>query len=209
MPAPTAADEPLDEPPGVRLGSCGFWVLCHGWVAANSVVVVLPTMTAPASRSACTLAESRCQSVPSHIGEPWPVGMSAVSMMSLMAIGMPSIGDSGLPSRQRAVEASAAAIAPSWFKRDEGADGRIELDDALEAFVEVGARRGLARAQIGRQRHIAAESCCRSWPHRRRFHLHPARAPHQVKLHVHILRRAIGVGLRAHPDHAVAQPPLQ
>ena len=117
MPAPTAADEPLDEPPGVRLGSCGFWVLCHGWVAANSVVVVLPMMMAPASRSAWTLAESRCDSWPSNIGEPWPVGMSAVSMMSLIAIGMPSIGDSGLPSRQRAVEASAAAIAPSWFNR--------------------------------------------------------------------------------------------
>ena len=78
---------------------------------------------------ACGIA---LQSVPSHIGEPWPVGMSAVSMMSLIAIGMPSIGDSGLPSRQRAVEASAAAIAPSSFNRDEGADGRIELDDALE-----------------------------------------------------------------------------
>ena len=101
MPAPTAAAEPLDEPPGVRLPSCGFLVLCHGWLAANSVVVVLPMMIAPASRSACTLAESRFQSVPSHIGEPWPVGMSAVSMMSLIATGMPSIGDSGLPARQR------------------------------------------------------------------------------------------------------------
>jgi hypothetical protein len=52
IPAPTAADEPLDEPPGVRLLSCGFLVLCHGWLAANSVVVVLPMMIAPASRSA-------------------------------------------------------------------------------------------------------------------------------------------------------------
>src|SRR6185503_8229479 len=64
MPAPTAADEPLDEPPGVRLASCGFLVLCHGWLAANSVVVVLPMIIAPASRSACTLAESRCDSWP-------------------------------------------------------------------------------------------------------------------------------------------------
>ena len=72
-------------------------------------------MMAPASRSAWTLAESRRDSWPSHIGEPWPVGMSAVSMMSLIAIGMPSIGDSGLPSRQRAVEASAALMAPSLF----------------------------------------------------------------------------------------------
>src|SRR3954466_9655725 len=104
MPAPTAAAEPLDEPPGVRFGSCGFCVLCHGWLEANSVVVVLPMITAPASRSACTLAASRFQSAPSHIGEPWPVGMSAVSMMSLMATGMPSMGDSGLPLAQRFAE---------------------------------------------------------------------------------------------------------
>ena len=113
MPAPTAAAEPLDEPPGVRLPSCGFLVLCHGWLDANSVVVVLPMMMAPASRSACTLAESRFQSAPSHIGEPWPVGMSAVSMMSLIATGMPSIGDSGLPASQRFAESSAARRAPS------------------------------------------------------------------------------------------------
>ena len=112
MPAPTAAAEPLDEPPGVRAPSWGFCVLCQGWLAANSVVVVLPMMTAPASRSACTLAESRRQSVPSHIGEPWPVGMSAVSMMSLIATGIPSMGDSGLAAFQRAVAASAALIAP-------------------------------------------------------------------------------------------------
>src|ERR1041385_4050990 len=116
MPAPTAADEPLDEPPGVRFGSCGVWGLCHGWVAGSSGVVVLPRRMAPASRSACTLAESRRDSWPSHIGEPWPVGMSAVSMMSLMAIGMPSIGDSGLPARQRAVGASADIIAPSLLQ---------------------------------------------------------------------------------------------
>ena len=79
-------------------------------MAANSVVVVLPMMMAPASRSACTPAESRRDSWPSNSGEPWPVGMSAVSMMSLIAIGMPSIGDSGLPSRQRLVEASAALM---------------------------------------------------------------------------------------------------
>ena len=45
--SPTAAPEPADEPPGVRVGSCGFEVrgpLCEGPidVAANSVVVVLP-----------------------------------------------------------------------------------------------------------------------------------------------------------------------
>ena len=74
-----------------------------------------PMITAPASRSACTVAESRRVTCASHRGEPWPVGMSAVSMMSLIAIGMPSIGDSGLPAYQRAVEASAALAAPALF----------------------------------------------------------------------------------------------
>jgi hypothetical protein len=37
-------------------------------------------------------------------GEPWPVGMSAVSMMSLMPTGMPSSLEIGLPVRQRAVD---------------------------------------------------------------------------------------------------------
>ena len=64
-------------------------------MAANSVVVAFPTMIAPASRSACTDAESRRVLVPVQSGEPWPVGMSIVSMVSLTAIGMPSIGESG------------------------------------------------------------------------------------------------------------------
>ena len=35
-----------------------------------------------------------------------------------------------------------------------------ELDDALEGFLEVGARRGLAGAEIGRQSDIAPELAC-------------------------------------------------
>src|SRR5262249_1408760 len=49
MPAATAAAEPDDEPPGVRSGSCGLRVL-PGWKYANSVVTVLPMITAPADR---------------------------------------------------------------------------------------------------------------------------------------------------------------
>ena len=41
MPEPTAAAEPLDDPPGVRDPSCGFCVLCQGCVAANSAYVHL------------------------------------------------------------------------------------------------------------------------------------------------------------------------
>src|SRR5499433_3823244 len=60
MPATTPAAEPLLDPPGVRRRSWGLRVP-RGSVEANSVVTVFPTMTAPASRSAATLAPSRSE----------------------------------------------------------------------------------------------------------------------------------------------------
>ncbi len=57
MPAPTAAADPDDDPPGVRAGSNGL-VVGPGWEKPSSVVTVLPRMTAPARRSAWTQAES-------------------------------------------------------------------------------------------------------------------------------------------------------
>ena len=111
-PAATAAAEPLLEPPGVRVSSHGLRV-ARGSIHANSVVTVLPRITPPASRSAATLALSRSLRKPANNGEPLSVGMSIVSMMSLIPIGMPSIGESGLPARQRFEERSAAALAPA------------------------------------------------------------------------------------------------
>ena len=64
IPAATAAAEPLDEPPGVCAGLCGFAVL-PGKKAANSVVTVLPSTTAPADRASAThdaSAAGRCPS---------------------------------------------------------------------------------------------------------------------------------------------------
>src|ERR1700690_796562 len=112
MPAATAAAEPLLEPPGVRAKSQGLRVP-RGTVAANSVVTVLATTTAPASRKATTVAASRPERHPSNSGEPVSIGMSVVSIISFTPIGMPSIADKGLPLRQRTVDASAAARAPS------------------------------------------------------------------------------------------------
>jgi hypothetical protein len=118
MPQPTAAAEPLLDPPGVRSGSQGLRVP-RGSLAANSVVTVFPRMTAPASRKAATLAASRPVSQPVDSGESCPVGIPAVSMMSLMPIGMPSIGENGRPARHRSVEASAAfraGLLSQWTK---------------------------------------------------------------------------------------------
>jgi hypothetical protein len=63
MPAATAAALPLEEPPGVRRGSRGCTVRA-GTMVANSVVTVLPRITAPAARAAATQAAS-------HAGR-WP-----------------------------------------------------------------------------------------------------------------------------------------
>src|SRR5438105_5046329 len=57
MPAPTAAPEPLDEPPGVWPMLCGLRA-GDGSKKANSVVWVLPRMTAPALRSSATMSAS-------------------------------------------------------------------------------------------------------------------------------------------------------
>src|SRR5437667_4913889 len=86
MPSATAAAEPLDEPPGVRDRSRGLRV-GPGTVLANSVVTTLPTITAPASRSASATAESRPPDQLAKIRLPKPVGISAVSKMSFSAIG--------------------------------------------------------------------------------------------------------------------------
>src|SRR3954453_1613708 len=115
MPQATPAAEPLDEPPGVCSRFQGLRVP-RGSDAANSVGAFLPTMMAPAERSAETQAASLYERQPANSGEPICVGMSAVSMISFTPIGMPSIAESGVPERQRAVDRSAAARAASRLK---------------------------------------------------------------------------------------------
>ena len=56
---------------------------------ASSVVTVLPMITALAVRHNATQAASPNGTLPSKIGELWPVGMSWVSMMSFKPIGTP------------------------------------------------------------------------------------------------------------------------
>jgi len=116
MRAATAAAEPDDEPPGVRRKSCGLRVRA-GSPPPKHTVSVLPTMTAPPARSAATGAASRSGRLPRNRSEPYSVGMSRVSIRSLMPTGMPSTGESGRPARQRAVAASAALRAPSRSRK--------------------------------------------------------------------------------------------
>ena len=82
---------PEDDPPGVWAGLAGFMV-GPGLRVANSVVTVLPMTTAPAARAQATGAELALGCQPAQIGEPYWLGMSAVSSTSFTPIGMPCSG---------------------------------------------------------------------------------------------------------------------
>ena len=82
---------------------------------ANSVMLVLATITAPAARSRRTIAASAAAGAASsaRIFEPARVGSPATSNKSLMLTIAPSSGPSEMPSAARASAASAAARAAS------------------------------------------------------------------------------------------------
>src|SRR3954452_8377774 len=104
----TAAAEPLDEPPGVCAGLRGLAVL-PGVKQANSVVTVFPNTIAPAARASATQAASAPGRWRAKTPEPYPVGMSAVSIKSLTAIGIPCSGPLGADASQRRAASSAAS----------------------------------------------------------------------------------------------------
>ncbi len=153
MPAAAPAAEPLDEPPGVRARSCGFLVP-RGSLAANSVVTVLPMMTAPASRNAATLAASRSERKPANSGEPFSVGMSA---------GLDDVLDAhrhavdrrprlaGAPTRARLIGGDARAFE---VEMNEGADLRLERGKGGETTLQEIARRIAALCEARGRREV-------------------------------------------------------
>src|SRR5215472_796303 len=115
--AATAADDPPDDPPGMRVRSHG---LADGPNAefsvddpiANSSMLVLPRMITPASRSRLVTVASYGGRQPSRIFDPQVVGMSFVVSTSLSASGTPASGPSGYPAARLRSTSSAAASAP-------------------------------------------------------------------------------------------------
>src|SRR2546422_9327613 len=101
MPVATAAAEPLEDPPGVCAELCGFRVL-PGARTANSVVTVLPMITAPAARSIATTLASRDGVRPAQSTDPFSVGISAVPLMPLIPTGPPCRGAPGRPESRTA-----------------------------------------------------------------------------------------------------------
>src|SRR5689334_17539457 len=85
QPDPTAEPDPPDEPPGVRSVFQGFLVTPHSLVsvmpvAANSDVVVLPTMMAPAPSNRSTTTASRSGIQCSKTCEPSVVRLPRVGV---------------------------------------------------------------------------------------------------------------------------------
>src|SRR3954463_565944 len=113
MPAATAATAPPEEPPGVFCLFQGLRVMPVSGLSVtpfqpNSGVVVLPSSTAPCSRSrALAGASSFHGPAGSTVFEPRRVGHPLVSMMSLIDTGTPSNKPCGCPAVQRASEALA------------------------------------------------------------------------------------------------------
>ena len=116
MPAATAAPDPPDEPPGVRVTSHGLRAGPHRAdsvtpLAPNSGVLVLPKMTRPASRkrrvtSACSVATSWASA-----REPLDVGKPAYSWArSLIRKGTPANGPVRVGSAARASATRASGI---------------------------------------------------------------------------------------------------
>ena len=123
--AATAAPVPELEPHGLRSSTYGFFACpprplqpldeCVERKFAHSLRFVLPRMTAPASRRRCATCESRCAMESASASEPAVVCIrSAVSMLSLIRIGMPCIGPRG-PLNLRSASRASAIESASGF----------------------------------------------------------------------------------------------
>ena len=114
--AAPAAPAPEDEPPVVYSGFHGLRVMpCSGQSPGvfqpYSVVVVLPTITAPAFFSAVTAGASSTTGSGLVRRLPRRVGKPARSSKSFTVHGTPSSNPIGRPARQRAALSPAAASA--------------------------------------------------------------------------------------------------
>src|SRR3954462_13023767 len=112
-PAAPAAPAPEDEPPVVCAGFHGLRVMpCSGLSPGdfqpNSVVVVLPRITAPAAFSPATIGASSATGSALVVRLPRRVGKPARSTRSFTVHGTPSRAPAGRPDRQREALSPAA-----------------------------------------------------------------------------------------------------
>ncbi len=114
IPDATAAAEPPDEPPGVRVGSQGLRVTPFAAVAVHGKIIssgtlVMPIGIAPAARSRRTTSPSAASGGPNE-RDPRVIDWPATGMSSLIAIGTPASGLSSAPDMTSAAASASSAI---------------------------------------------------------------------------------------------------
>ena len=118
QPLATATADPPDDPPALRAGSCGFRVTPQRGLRvkpewANSGVVVLPTMMAPAAFRRRTITGSWVPGASETVHDPRVAGWPAEGVKSFSATGTPQRRPGSAPTSSAASSARAAAIASS------------------------------------------------------------------------------------------------
>lgn len=132
----------------MRVGSNGL-VVGPGCEPPSSAVTVLPRITAPAPRNAQTAALSRFGKFPFSAAQPISVGMSLVSSRSLIAMGMPSIGDNGLPALHRAELRIRSGTRTGVVEGRKGLHHRFAFGDGRKTPLQVVARAIAAIREAG------------------------------------------------------------
>src|SRR5829696_600611 len=112
-PPATAAEEPPDEPPGMRLRSHGLRVgrkpeFSVDEPIANSSMLVLPSSTVPAALSRAATVASYGGRQPSRIFDPLVVGTPSVTTTFLRATGTPVSRPRSAPVARAPSDSSAA-----------------------------------------------------------------------------------------------------
>ncbi len=137
MPAASAAAAPPDEPPAVRERSYGLRVTPNTslkvWPpAANSGMLVLPMVTAPAALIRSTARSSPSGTKSDLAREPNVVLIPAVRWLSLCAMGSALQGTREFAAGRQVVEFGSALRRPLRRQRDDGVDRRVHRVDPLE-----------------------------------------------------------------------------
>ena len=112
IPAPTAAAEPLLDPPGLRSMFHGLRVM-EGSPCAKGVVTALPRAIAPAFRKRATHVASSVAVCPLKISVPASSLRPRTLKISLAAKGAPARGPCSSPALRASSTAFAASSAPS------------------------------------------------------------------------------------------------
>ena len=206
---------PPEDPDGVRPRSCGFRVWPPSELSAapdaNSDMLTLARMIAPASRSFFTTNASSGGIEPSSSTEPPVVGMSKVSKLSFSTIGMPCSAERGPLALRSASSARAVSSALGFRVSTACSDGPLRSNASMRArqsctsFSEVSVPAVIAALRSAMvawsySTALAAEPCVIV---RERSAAASVKARRNVVIARHVNRPAAGcVALRADGRHA-------